>query len=165
MEDFLTDKIHWHTEKRKIKDLVPFASNPRQISKDQLTQLKRSLEKFDYVELVAIQPDNTIISGHMRVKAMLQLGWGKQDIEVRVPNRQLTLEEAKEYLIRSNKNTGDWDYDILGNEWDVHDLHEWGFTPDDLGIFLETPQDEEEEREPEKCAACGQKIRKKKNER
>src|SRR5690242_14120757 len=118
------EKISWHTEKRKVKDLIPFKSNPRQISKDQLSHLKKSLEKFDYCELVAIQPDNTIIAGHMRIKAMLQLGWGKQEIDVRVPNRQLEIEEAKEYLIRSNKNVGDWDYDILGNEWDPHDLHQ-----------------------------------------
>lgn len=157
------EKITWHTEKRKVKDLIPFKSNPRQISKYQLSHLKKSLEKFDYCEIVAIQPDNTIIAGHMRIKAMLQLGWGKQEIEVRVPNRKLEIEEAKEYLIRSNKNSGEWDYDILGNEWDPHDLHEYGFTPEDLGIFMEKDlEDNGGEEEKPVCPSCGQKVRKKK---
>lgn len=153
--------ISWHTEKRRIKDLVPFKSNPRQISKDQLAHLKHSLEKFDYCELVAIQPDNTIIAGHMRIKAMLQLGWGKNEIEVRVPNRQLSQEESKEYLIRSNRNTGEWDWDCLSSEFDLHDLHEWGFTAKDLEICIDSEKEENKE-EKEICSECGQKIRKKK---
>ncbi|NBT86363.1 MAG: hypothetical protein EBT45_07735 [Alphaproteobacteria bacterium] len=43
-------------------------------------------------------------------------------IEVRVPNRQLTAWEAEEYLIRSNKNSGEWDWERLANEWEVKDL-------------------------------------------
>jgi DNA modification methylase len=141
-------KITWNTEKRKVKDLTPYKSNPRQISKEQLRHLKRSLEKFDYVELVAIQPDNTLIAGHMRVKAMLQLGWGKNEIEVRVPDRQLTEEEMREYLIRSNKNVGDWDYDVLANEWNANDLFDYGFTAEDLvGTEIIDPQITEEDSE------------------
>lgn len=159
----IMDKISWHTEKRRVKDLIPYHPNPRKMTKDQVEQLKRSLQKFDYCELVAIQPDNTIIAGHMRVKAMLLLGWGKQEIEVRVPNRTLSIGEMREYLIRSNKNVGDWDYDVLGNEWDVNDLHEYGFSADDLGIFLDRDNSDQEEEEKEKCSQCGQKIRKKKS--
>jgi ParB-like chromosome segregation protein Spo0J len=155
------DKIEWHTERRKIRDLEPYESNPRFISKEQLRQLKRSLEKFDYCELIAIQPNNTIIAGHMRVKAMIQLGWGSDEIEVRVPNRMLTDEEAREYLIRSNRNTGEWDWDILGNEFNPADLHDWGFTPEDLHILIDEEEDEKQEEEKETCPSCGQKIRKK----
>lgn len=131
------EDIIWHTEKRLVKDLKPYKSNPRQISKHQLEHLRKSLEKFNYCEIIAIQPDNMIIAGHMRVKAMIQLGWNKKEIEVRIPNRQLSEEEMREYLIRSNKNTGDWDYDILANEWDVIDLHAWGFNAEDFGVLEE----------------------------
>ncbi len=154
------DKIIWSTQTRRVKDLKPYKSNPRQISKDQLAQLKRSLEKFNYVEIVAIQPDNTIIAGHMRIKAMLQLGWGADEIEVRVPNRTLTEEEMREYLIRSNKNTGEWDWDLLSSEFDLHHLHEWGFTAKDLEIALEDEPLSQNEEEIKKCPACGKKIKK-----
>lgn len=126
------EPITWTSEPRKVKDLIPYKSNPRQISKDQLAQLKRSLEKFDYAELIAVQRDNTIIAGHMRVKAMMQLGWGDREILVRVPRRPLSEDEMREYLIRSNKNTGEWDWDILANEWDPHELHDWGFSSEEL---------------------------------
>lgn len=144
-----------------VKDLVPYADNPRQISKEQFEQLKRSIQKFDYVEPVVIQPDNTIIAGHMRVRAMMEMGWESTTISVRVPSRKLSEEEMREYLIRSNKNTGDWDLDHLANNFELSDLVEWGFTADDLDISLE-PEDIEEKEEPKTCNTCGQKIRKKK---
>ncbi|HEY5236120.1 MAG TPA: DNA methyltransferase [Rhabdochlamydiaceae bacterium] len=143
------DKLSWKTEFRKIKDLTPFPTNPRTMSKEQARQLIDSLEKFDYVELVAINADNTILAGHMRIKAMQQIGWGNISLEVRVPNRQLTDEEAKEYVIRSNKNTGGWDFDILASDFDVGDLHNWGFTAEELADNIldlgSTPEEDSNE--------------------
>lgn len=155
--------IVWHIEKRKVKDLIPYKSNPRQISKEQLSHLIISLERFNYAEIIAIQPDNTIIAGHMRYRAMMNLKWGNKEIEVRVPNRTLTEPEMREYLIRSNKNTGEWDEEILANEWCAVDLAAWGFSPEELGGFDE-PQ-EELEQECEKCETCGQTLKKKKRAR
>ena len=141
--------------------------NPRQISRDALAQLKQSLEKFDYVELVAIQPDNTILAGHMRIKALLQLGRGSDEIEVRMPNRFLDKDEAKEYIIRSNKNTGEWDFDTLSSNFDMHDLAAWGFTADDLGMFIDEGSDEDNKKDGDEdvCTACGQKIKQKKTKK
>ena len=124
--------IEWRTEKRFISELKDHPKNPRLITKDQLDQLKKSLKKFNYVETVVINEDNTILAGHMRVKAMKSMKKGKQEIDVRVPNRMLTPEEADEYLIRSNKNTGEWDWEILANEWETDKLFEWGFTESEL---------------------------------
>jgi DNA modification methylase len=148
-------KITWKTETRKVKDLIPYEHNPRQISEEQLKQLKKSIQKFDYCEIVAVQPDNRIIAGHMRVKAMIQLGWAEKSIDVRVPNRMLDDVEMQEYLIRSNKNTGDWDYDILGNMFNPANLVTWGFQPDELleGIsedILDKPEADNEILEPPK---------------
>lgn len=125
-------KIEWRTEKRKIKDLKAYKTNPRRMTKDQAEQLKKSLEKFNYVELIACQPDNRIIAGHMRVQVLKQLGKASDEIEVRVPSRILTEDEMREYLIRSNVNTGEWDWDELHNSWDPSDLMEWGFDIEEL---------------------------------
>jgi DNA modification methylase len=125
-------KITWKTEKRLVKDLVPYPNNPRQISKEQMKDLKDSIKKFDYVEIVAIQPDNQIIAGHMRIKALVELGRGNNEIDVRVPNRKLDEGEMQEYVIRSNKNTGEWDWDTLANQFNPYDLVTWGFDPDEL---------------------------------
>lgn len=105
--------LSWKTEKRKIKDLVPADYNPRQMTEAQAKQLRKSIEKFNLVEIPAIDQDNTILAGHQRMSMLLTLGRGEEEIDVRVPNRKLTQEEAMEYNLRSNKNTGEWDMDKL----------------------------------------------------
>jgi len=107
--------LKWHTEKRRIDDLIPFEGNPRQMTQKQKDDLQKSLEKFDLVEIPAIDTDNRIIAGHQRLKIMQLLGRGEEMIDVRMPNKKLTDEEFKEYNLRSNKNLGEWDYDLLAN--------------------------------------------------
>ena len=105
-------EIKWTTEQRKISDLIPTDGNPRQLTDKQYKELKKSLKKFDLAEIPAINQDNSILAGHMRLKILAELK-GDHEIDVRVPNRPLTKKEAEEYLIRSNKNTGEWDMDAL----------------------------------------------------
>ena len=161
----MQSEITWSTEKRKIKDLQPLKNNPRKMSKEQARHLMDSLNAFNYVELVAINADNTIIAGHMRIAAMKKLGWSAKEIEVRVPNRILFDSEVKEYCVRSNKNTGDWDWDILAAEFDPKDLMEWGFSAEELAdevLDLRIPDDDSDSCDVDKCDKCGQKIKKKK---
>lgn len=129
--------VEWHTEKRLIKDLIPHPKNPRTLSKISYKDLVRSFKKFNYVELAAINLDNMILAGHQRIYVMQNIGWGDKEIEVRVPSRMLTDAEANEYLIRSNKNTGDWDHEMLANEWEIEDLLLWGWNEKELNIQLD----------------------------
>ena len=119
--------INWHTESRVVNDLIPYADNPRKLTEKQYVDLKRSLERFDLAEIPAINTDNTIIAGHMRLKILQQLGRGTDTIDVRVPNRKLTEKELQEYNIRSNKNTGEWDFELLANAFEQDELLDWGF--------------------------------------
>ncbi|MCL5435932.1 MAG: ParB N-terminal domain-containing protein [Patescibacteria group bacterium] len=109
------ENLKWKTEKRRIDQLAPFEKNPRKISDEQIKLLKQSIERFDLVEIPAIDKDGTIIAGHQRLKIMQMLGRGKETIDVRVPNRKLTREEFEEYNLRSNKNVADWDLELLKN--------------------------------------------------
>ena len=109
------EKLTWRTEKRKLSDLTPFDGNPRQMSKQQADQLMKSIQKFNLVELPVLDQSNRIVAGHMRIEALKKIGRGDEEIEVRVPSRDLTEEEAREYLLRSNKNTGSWDFDLLAH--------------------------------------------------
>lgn len=112
----MTEKrLKWHTEKRKINELIPFEGNPRQMTEKQNADLKKSLEKFDLAEIPAINTDNKIIAGHQRLRILQALGRGSEEIDVRVPSRKLTDKEFREYNIRSNKNLGEWDFDLLAN--------------------------------------------------
>jgi len=134
--------MNWHNEKRKINDLIPYSANPRQMTEKQVEDLKKSLEKFDLVEIPAINTDNTILAGHQRLKIMQLLGRGEEDIDVRVPDRLLTHQEVKEYNIRSNKNTGQWDFEILANNFEIPDLLEWGFDDKELKIDSNVKEDD-----------------------
>lgn len=125
-------KLKWTTVKRKVSDLLPYEHNPRQINEKQVEDLKKSFDKFDLVEIPAINTDNTIVAGHQRMKIMQLIGRGEEEIDVRVPNRQLTEAEFKEYNVRSNKNTAGWNYDVLANNFELSDLFAWGFKPDEL---------------------------------
>ena len=143
-------ELKWHNEKRLIKDLIPFESNPRQLSKEQYEQLKKSLSKFDLAEIPVIDTDNKIVAGHQRLKILAEIKGKDYEIDVRVPNRKLTENEFKEYNVRSNKNTGAWDFDILSNDFELTDLLEWGFDENELGFVNEIafPELKDGDREP-----------------
>ena len=107
------EKLRWKTEKQKISDLSPADYNPRQMNESQEKELRKSLERFDLVEIPAVDTDGTILAGHQRLAILQRMGRGNETIDVRVPNRKLTDAEAKEYNLCSNKNTGEWDLDKL----------------------------------------------------
>ena len=130
-------KLSWHTETRVINDLVPYELNPRTLSDIQLRNLKKSLEKFNLVEIPAIDTDGKIIAGHQRLRVMQILDRGNEEIDVRVPNRKLSEKEYKEYLITSNKVTGDWDYELL-KSFDLELLLDVGFDEIELSKFWDT---------------------------
>lgn len=123
--------LAWRTERRKISELVPHDQNPRKMSDQQISDLRASIEKFNVVEIPAIDTDNTILAGHQRLKVMELIGRGEEEIEVRVPNRKLTEEERQEYMLRSNKNIGEWDWSLLSN-LDESILLAAGFTQEEM---------------------------------
>jgi len=125
-------QLMWSTVQRKVSDLVPHSKNPRTLSAEQKKDLEASITKFNLAEIPAINTDNTILAGHARLKVLIALGRGEEKIEVRVPSRALTAKECEEYLLRSNKNTGSWDYDLLKN-FNTEFLLDIGFTDTDLG--------------------------------
>ena len=146
----MADKITWKTEKRKIGDLIEWDQNPRQLSKHDYDHLKKSLDKFGVADPIIINLDGSIIGGHQRKKILLEAGLLKQSdtIDVRIPDRQLTDDEARELAIRLNRNQGAWDFDALANNFDVEELTEWGFTEDELlGVVYDNPQLKENEEE------------------
>ena len=68
----MKEKLSWHNEKRKVNDLIPNPENPRRMTEKQTDELRKSLEKFNLAEIPAVNTDNKIVAGHMRV-ATLQL--------------------------------------------------------------------------------------------
>lgn len=124
-------------KQRKIKDLKAADYNPRNISDTQITHLKKSLNKFQCVEPIVVNTyegrEDIIVGGHQRLKAMKQLGFKEvPTVEVCLP-----LKEEKELNVRLNKNTGEFDFSLLEQEFEVDELLEWGFDEDELNFTVE----------------------------
>lgn len=140
--------LEWITERRKVKDLVPFEFNPRKITEEKINKLRESVAHFNLVEIPAINKDDTIIAGHQRLKVLIAMGRGDEEIDVRVPNRMLTDIELKEYNLRSNIQVGMWDLEILQEVFSEFDLEGLGLDITDLPDFkAEMLNDEEQELE------------------
>lgn len=127
-------KLVWHTVEKKVNDLIPQDINPRIITDKQMSDLKKSLNKYNLVEIPAIDLNGKILAGHQRIKALQLLGRGEEMIDVRLPNRELTEDEAKQYLIASNTLGGDWDFSAL-KSFDLDLLLDVGFDEIELTKF------------------------------
>ena len=122
---------------RDINSLIFAEYNPRQLTKDQYQNLKDSISRFGLVDPIIVNSNkdrkNIIVGGHQRVKVAKDM-----DIEyVPVLEVDLTYEKERELNIRLNKNTGEWDMDILANNFDMEELIDFGFNDEDLKIFNE----------------------------
>ena len=117
---------------KPINDLISAEYNPRQLSKDQYKQIKDSISRFGLVDPIIINKNkerkNIIVGGHQRVKVATDLDYK----EVPCIEVDLTYDKERELNIRLNKNTGDWDYDILADMFEMDDLQLWGFSEEDL---------------------------------
>jgi DNA modification methylase len=121
-----------------IADLKPSEYNPREHSKEQSDQLHESIKRFGMIDPVicnsAPERKNIIIGGHFRVEAAKEMNMAT----VPVVYVQITdLNKEKELNLRLNKNTGDFDLDLLA-EFDEAFLADIGFDSQDLDDIFPT---------------------------
>jgi hypothetical protein len=113
-------------QKFKISEIKLNPNNPRLIKDDKFEKLVKSIK--DFPEMLDIRPivvnkDMIILGGNMRFKACKAAGL--KEIPVIVA-KDLTEEQEKEFLIKDNTSGGEWDFQMLENEWDVEQLEDWG---------------------------------------
>jgi len=130
-------KLAWHTEKRSVAELIPNDKNPRVMNPKQIEDLKRSLKKFNLVEVPVIDTDNKVLAGHQRLMVLKLLGRGDETIEVRAPNRKLSQKEYDQYLLTSNRVHGDWDWGKLAENFNIEMLVDSGFDDTDLSHLFD----------------------------
>ena len=110
-------------EKKKISDLKFNPNNPRKSTPEQEANLKLSLEKFGVVEpIVFNERTGQVVGGHFRIRELKKLGVKEVDCVI----VDLSPEDENELNIRLNANTGEWDYELLQEDWNVEELEEWG---------------------------------------
>jgi len=143
-------KLEWRTEKRSVAELIPSDKNPRIMSPKQIEDLKRSLQKFNLVEIPVIDTDNNVLAGHQRLMVLKLLGRESETIEVRVPNRKLGQRECEQYLLTSNRVHGDWDWGKLAENFTIDLLIDSGFDDTDLSHLFDDLTVEDDEFDIEK---------------
>lgn len=116
----MTESVHtppsgmtWLTERRKVTDLMPAQYNPRTATEKERQDLNASLDRFNLADPIIINKNNRVIGGHFRLKVLKDRG--VQEVDVRVPDRELTDQEERELNLRLNKNTGSFDLELLAN--------------------------------------------------
>ena len=135
----------------QISNIKPNSNNPRIVNKAKFEKLKQSIKELP--EMLQLRPlilneDNVILGGNMRYKALVELGYTEVPV---IRAESLTERQAQEFLIKDNLSYGDWDFDILANEWDSVDLEEWG-----LDVWQNEDDKIANEKEPkEVCEYCG----------
>jgi len=124
----------------KITDIRENPDNPRVIKDHKFKQLVKSIKEFpQMLELrpIVVDSNNIVLGGNMRLKACKEAGL--KDVPVLVADK-LTDEQKKEFIIKDNVGFGEWDWDILANEWDAESLEDWG-----LDLPFDPPTIEAEE--------------------
>ncbi len=110
----------------KIKDVIPNPNNPRLIKDDKFLKLVESIKNFP--EMLKLRPivvneDMVVLGGNMRLKACKEAGLKVVPI---IKANDLSIEKQKEFIIKDNVGFGEWDWEMLANEWDSKELEEWG---------------------------------------
>ena len=110
----------------KIQEIKFNDNNPRTIRDDMFYKLVKSIKEFpQMLELrpLIIDENNVVLGGNMRLKALHELNY----TEVPVKKIEgLTEEQKQEFIIKDNLSYGEWDWDMLLDEWQPQDLSEWG---------------------------------------
>jgi hypothetical protein len=126
----------------KISKVKGNPNNPRIIKNDKFKKLVKSIQEFP--EMLKLRPivvdeDFMVLGGNMRLKASKDAGLKEVWIEVA---EGLTEEQKKEFIVKDNVGFGEWDWDVLANEWDNIKLEDWGL---ELKIDEEIDNLEEDE--------------------
>lgn len=112
--------------------------NPRQIRDHRYEKLKKSIE--DAPEMLQLRellvyPHGgkfVIIGGNMRYRACKEIGY--KELPCKVLDTETPIEKLRQYAIKDNENFGEYDWDIVANEWDTAEMEDWGVElPTDWG--------------------------------
>lgn len=115
---------NWIPEKITISRLLRNKENPRTITKARMKKLIESLKGLGIFKPIICKYDYTIIGGTQRNIAILGLMDPSFEVYIMRPPRELSEEEYKQVLLLDNAHSGDWDYDVLANSFDIEMIKE-----------------------------------------
>ena len=130
------------TELVSIKLVKSNPNNPRIIKDDKFKKLVASIQEFPKmleIRPIVVNDDMIVLGGNMRLKACIHAGLKEVPI---IKVSDLTEQEQKQFIIKDNVSGGEWDWNMLANEWDAEELDAWGLDVPDFGKELEAEEDD-----------------------
>jgi len=123
-------------------------NNPRVIKDDKFKKLVQSIK--DLPEMAEVRPvvvntDMVVLGGNMRLKAMREAGW--KDVPIQVVDWD--EDKQRQFIIKDNVSGGEWDWEMLANEWDTEELQEWGLDLPDFDNAKELEAEEDDYEMPD----------------
>ena len=132
----------------RLSDLKLNEANPRVIKDDKFKKLVESIKSFPQMmdlRPIVVNESNVIQGGNMRYRALIELGYKEVPEAWVKQGKELTPEQWREFVIKDNVGFGEWDFDMLANDWDAEELQEWGLDlPVDFGGTPEAHEDDYE---------------------
>ena len=110
----------------KTKDIIANENNPRVIKDDKFKKLVQSIKDFPQMlqlRPIVVNDEMVVLGGNMRLRAVQEVGLKEVPI---IKASDLTPEQQKEFIIKDNVGFGEWDWDVLANEWEPELLSAWG---------------------------------------
>ena len=118
----------------KIETIFENESNPRFINKKEFEILVKSMKDFPEMlekRPIVVDENMIILGGNMRLKACKEAGLKKVWID---PAINWTEKQKREFIIKDNIGSGEWDWDILGNNYTFKELKSWGLEVNSFDI-------------------------------
>ena len=119
----------------KLSDIKLNPNNPRLIKDDKFKKLVNSIKEFPQmlkIRPIVVNSDMIILGGNMRYKACKEAGM--KEVSIIIADN-LTEEQQREFLIKDNTSGGEWDWEVLSNEWDNNQLEDWGLDMPDFESY------------------------------
>jgi hypothetical protein len=124
----------------KLSEVKSNPNNPRIIKDDKFSKLVKSIKEFPKmleIRPIVVNADMIVLGGNMRLKACKEAGLKQVPV---IFAQDLSEEEQKQFIIKDNVGFGEWDWDMLANEWEPELLEDWGL---DVPIFEPEPDFED----------------------
>jgi len=114
----------------KLSAIKRNPNNPRILKDDKFAKLTQSIKDFPQmldIRPIVVNDDMIVLGGNMRLKACKEAGLKEVPV---IKVSDLTEEQQREFIIKDNVGFGEWDWDLLANDWDVDLLGAWGLDID-----------------------------------
>jgi DNA modification methylase len=127
-----------------INEIQGNTQNPRIIKEAKFKQLVKSIKDAPWMlELrpIVVNSENVVLGGNMRLQACRAAGLKTVPV---IKATDITIAQEREFIIKDNVGFGEWDWDILANQWDQSLLVEWGMDVPEIKIEPEAHEDDYE---------------------